>query len=297
MLTNENTNIDNSPLEEGKAPDSAETLKSGLSPETKKVIAVATGIGVASAGIGLTTGTAYSEEIKENIGKVEEVITGTPATNTAEAPVVTPVENIVSISHSTTDADGVIHTVELIDCDADSIADDVTITQLEPDGSYITMGGDLNLLNPLFYEQTGENSNDQNVVVNQEEQNGITYTIELHDYDMDGIIDDGNVTVVGPNDFYVQENLSAEVIDGFSSLDANYAKEEEYGALGLNSEYEMSDVNELSGTNYEPINWEDFSEVSQESEYMLELNDTNFDNYSSSEVFITDDSAIAGDIL
>jgi hypothetical protein len=39
------------------------------------------------------------------------------------------------------------------------------------------MGGDLNLLNPVFYEQTGENSNDQNVVVNQEEQNGITYTI------------------------------------------------------------------------------------------------------------------------
>ena len=59
----------------------------------------------------------------------------------------------------------------------------------------------------------------------------------------------------------------------------------------------MSDVNELSGTNYEPINWEDFSEVSQESEYMSELNDTNFDNYSSSEAFLVSDSAIAEDIL
>lgn len=288
MLTNDKTELVNEP---------AEALTSGLTPETKKVIAVATGIAVASAGVGLATGTAYSEEIKENVGKVEEAISGSSASNAAETPVATPAENIVSISHSMTDADGVIHTVELIDCDADSIADDVTITQLEPDGAYISMGGDLNLLNPVFYEQTDENSNDVNEVVNQEEQNGITYTIELHDYDMDGIIDDGNVTVVGPNDFYVQENLSAEVIDGFSSLESNYATEEEYGALGLNSDYEMSDVNELSGTNYEPINWEDFSEVSQESEYMSELNDTNFDNYSSSEAFLVDDSAIAEDIL
>ena len=97
--------------------------------------------------------------------------------------------------------------------------------------------------------------------------------------------------------FCVQENLSAEVIDGFSSLESDYATEEEYGALGLNSDYEMSDVNVLSGTNYEPINWEDFSEVSQESEYMSELNDTNFDNYSSSEAFLVSDSAIAEDIL
>lgn len=288
MLTNDKTELVNEP---------AEALTSGLTPETKKVIAVATGIAVASAGVGLATGTAYSEEIKENVGKVEEAISGSSASNAAETPVATPAENIVSISHSMTDADGVIHTVELIDCDADSIADDVTITQLEPDGAYISMGGDLNLLNPVFYEQTAENSNDVNEVVNQEEQNGITYTIELHDYDMDGIIDDGNVTVVGPNDFYVQENLSAEVIDGFSSLESNYATEEEYGALGLNSDYEMSDVNELSGTNYEPINWEDFSEVSQESEYMSELNDTNFDNYSSSEAFLVSDSAIAEDIL
>lgn len=288
MLTNDKTELVNEP---------AEALTSGLTPETKKVIAVATGIAVASAGVGLATGTAYSEEIKENVGKVEEAISGSSASNAAETPVATPAENIVSISHSMTDADGVIHTVELIDCDADSIADDVTITQLEPDGAYISMGGDLNLLNPVFYEQTDENSSDLNEVVNQEEQNGITYTIELHDYDMDGIIDDGNVTVVGPNDFYVQENLSAEVIDGFSSLESNYATEEEYGALGLNSDYEMSDVNELSGTNYEPINWEDFSEVSQESEYMSELNDTNFDNYSSSEAFLVSDSAIAEDIL
>ena len=288
MLTNDKTELVNEP---------AEALTSGLTPETKKVIAVATGIAVASAGVGLATGTAYSEEIKENVGKVEEAISGSSASNAAETPVATPAENIVSISHSMTDADGVIHTVELIDCDADSIADDVTITQLEPDGAYISMGGDLNLLNPVFYEQTDENSNDLNEVVNQEEQNGITYTIELHDYDMDGIIDDGNVTVVGPNDFYVQENLSAEVIDGFSSLESNYATEEEYGALGLNSDYEMSDVNELSGTNYEPINWEDFSEVSQESEYMSELNDTNFDNYSSSEAFLVSDSSIAEDIL
>lgn len=288
MLTNDKTELVNEP---------AEALTSGLTPETKKVIAVATGIAVASAGVGLATGTAYSEEIKENVGKVEEAISGSSASNAAETPVATPAENIVSISHSMTDADGVIHTVELIDCDADSIADDVTITQLEPDGAYISMGGDLNLLNPVFYEQTDENSNDVNEVVNQEEQNGITYTIELHDYDMDGIIDDGNVTVVGPNDFYVQENLSAEVIDGFSSLESNYATEEEYGALGLNSDYEMSDVNELSGTNYEPINWEDFSEVSQESEYMSELNDTNFDNYSSSEAFLVSDSDIAEDIL
>lgn len=288
MLTNDKTELVNEP---------AEALTSGLTPETKKVIAVATGIAVASAGVGLATGTAYSEEIKENVGKVEEAISGSSASNAAETSVATPAENIVSISHSMTDADGVIHTVELIDCDADSIADDVTITQLEPDGAYISMGGDLNLLNPVFYEQTDENSSDLNEVVNQEEQNGITYTIELHDYDMDGIIDDGNVTVVGPNDFYVQENLSAEVIDGFSSLESNYATEEEYGALGLNSDYEMSDVNELSGTNYEPINWEDFSEVSQESEYMSELNDTNFDNYSSSEAFLVSDSAIAEDIL
>lgn len=288
MLTNDKTELVNEP---------AEALTSGLTPETKKVIAVATGIAVASAGVGLATGTAYSEEIKENVGKVEEAISGSSASNAAETPVATPAENIVSISHSMTDADGVIHTVELIDCDADSIADDVTITQLEPDGAYISMGGDLNLLNPVFYEQTDENSSDLNEVVNQEEQNGITYTIELHDYDMDGIIDDGNVTVVGPNDFYVQENLSAEVIDGFSSLESNYATEEEYGALGLNSDYEMSDVNELSGTNYEPINWEDFSEVSQESEYMSELNDTNFDNYSSSEAFLVSDSSIAEDIL
>ena len=288
MLTNDKTELVNEP---------AEALTSGLTPETKKVIAVATGIAVASAGVGLATGTAYSEEIKENVGKVEEAISGSSASNAAETPVATPAENIVSISHSMTDADGVVHTVELIDCDADSIADDVTITQLEPDGAYISMGGDLNLLNPVFYEQTDENSSDLNEVVNQEEQNGITYTIELHDFDMDGIIDDGNVTVVGPNDFYVQENLSAEVIDGFSSLESNYATEEEYGALGLNSDYEMSDVNELSGTNYEPINWEDFSEVSQESEYMSELNDTNFDNYSSSEAFLVDDSAIAEDIL
>jgi hypothetical protein len=288
MLTNDKTELVNEP---------AEALTSGLTPETKKVIAVATGIAVASAGVGLATGTAYSEEIKENVGKVEEAISGSSASNAAETPVATPAENIVSISHSMTDADGVIHTVELIDCDADSIADDVTITQLEPDGAYITMGGDLNLLNTVFYEQTDENSNDLNEVVNQEEQNGITYTIELHDYDMDGIIDDGNVTVVGPNDFYVQENLSAEVIDGFSSLESDYATEEEYGALGLNSDYEMSDVNELSGTNYEPINWEDFSEVSQESEYMSELNDTNFDNYSSSEAFLVSDSDIAEDIL
>lgn len=288
MLTNDKTELVNEP---------AEALTSGLTPETKKVIAVATGIAVASAGVGLATGTAYSEEIKENVGKVEEAISGSSASNAAETPVATPAENIVSISHSMTDADGVIHTVELIDCDADSIADDVTITQLEPDGAYISMGGDLNLLNPVFYEQTNENINDVNEVVNQEEQNGITYTIELHDYDMDGIIDDGNVTVVGPNDFYVQENLSAEVIDGFSSLESDYATEEEYGALGLNSAYEMSDVNELSGTNYEPINWEDFSEVSQESEYMSELNDTNFDNYSSSEAFLVSDSDIAEDIL
>lgn len=288
MLTNDKTDLVNEP---------AETLTSGLTPETKKVIAVATGIAVASAGVGLATGTVYSEEIKENVGKVEEAISGSSASNAAETPVATPAENIVSISHSMTDADGVIHTVELIDCDADSIADDVTITQLEPDGAYITMGGDLNLLNPVFYEQTHENSNDLNVVVNQEEQNGITYTIELHDYDMDGIIDDGNITVVGPNDFYVQENLSAEVIDSFSSLESDYATEEEYGALGLNSDYEMSDVNELSGTNYEPINWEDFSEVSQESEYMSELNDTNFDNYSSSEAFLVSDTDIAEDIL
>ena len=288
MLTNDKTELVNEP---------AETLTSGLTPETKKVIAVATGIAVASAGVGLATGTAYSEEIKENVGKVEEAISGSSASNAAETPVATPAENIVSISHSMTDADGVIHTVELIDCDADSIADDVTITQLEPDGAYISMGGDLNLLNPVFYEQTDENSSDLNEVVNQEEQNGITYTIELHDYDMDGIIDDGNVTVLGPNDFYVQENLSAEVIDGFSSLESNYATEEEYGALGLNSDYEMSDVNELSGTNYEPINWEDFSEVSQESEYLSELNETNFDNYSSSEAFLVGDSDIAEDIL
>lgn len=288
MLTNDKTELVNEP---------AEALTSGLTPETKKVIAVATGIAVASAGVGLATGTAYSEEIKENVGKVEEAISGSSASNAAETPMATPAENIVSISHSMTDADGVIHTVELIDCDADSIADDVTITQLEPDGAYISMGGDLNLLNTVFYEQTDENSNDLNEVVNQEEQNGITYTIELHDYDMDGIIDDGNVTVVGPNDFYVQENLSAEVIDGFSSLESDYATEEEYGALGLNSDYEMSDVNELSGTNYEPINWEDFSEVSQESEYMSELNDTNFDNYSSSEAFLVSDSDIAEDIL
>ena len=288
MLTNDKTELVNEP---------AEALTSGLTPETKKVIAVATGIAVASAGVGLATGTAYSEEIKENVGKVEEAISGSSASNAAETPVATPAENIVSISHSMTDADGVIHTVELIDCDADSIADDVTITQLEPDGAYISMGGDLNLLNPVFYEQTDENSSDLNEVVNQEEQNGITYTIELHDYDMDGIIDDGNITVVGPNDFYVQENLSAEVIDGFSSLESDYATEEEYGALGLNSDYEMSDVNELSGTNYEPINWEDFSEVSQESEYMSELNDTNFDNYSSSEAFLVSDSSIAEDIL
>ena len=288
MLTNDKTELVNEP---------AETLTSGLTPETKKVIAVATGIAVASAGVGLATGTAYSEEIKENVGKVEEAISGSSASNAAETPVAAPAENIVSISHSMTDADGVIHTVELIDCDADSIADDVTITQLEPDGAYITMGGDLNLLNPVFYEQADENSNEVNEVVNQEEQNGITYTIELHDYDMDGIIDDGNFTVVGPNDFYVQENLSAEVIDSFSSLESDYATEEEYGALGLNSDYEMSDVNELSGTNYEPINWEDFSEVSQESEYMSELNDTNFDNYSSSEAFLVSDTDIAEDIL
>ena len=288
MLTNDKTELVNEP---------AEALTSGLTPETKKVIAVATGIAVASAGVGLATGTAYSEEIKENVGKVEEAISGSSASNAAETPVATPAENIVSISHSMTGADGVIHTVELIDCDADSIADDVTITQLEPDGAYISMGVDLNLLNPVFYEQTDENSSDLNEVVNQEEQNGITYTIELHDYDMDGIIDDGNVTVVGPNDFYVQENLSAEVIDGFSSLESDYATEEEYGALGLNSDYEMSDVNELSGTNYEPINWEDFSEVSQESEYMSELNYTNFDNYSSSEAFLVSDTDIAEDIL
>ena len=288
MLTNDKTELVNEP---------AEALTSGLTPETKKVIAVATGIAVASAGVGLATGTAYSEEIKENVGKVEEAISGSSASNAAEIPVATHAENIVSISHSMTDADGVIHTVELIDCDADSIADDVTITQLEPDGAYISMGGDLNLLNPVFYEQADENSNEVNEVVNQEEQNGITYTIELHDYDMDGIIDDGNITVVGPNDFYVQENLSAEVIDGFSSLESDYATEEEYGALGLNSDYEMSDVNELSGTNYEPINWEDFSEVSQESEYMSELNDTNFDNYSSSEAFLVSDTDIAEDIL
>lgn len=149
MLTNDKTDLVNEP---------AETLTSGLTPETKKVIAVATGIAVASAGVGLATGTVYSEEIKENVGKVEEAISGSSASNAAETPVATPAENIVSISHSMTDADGVIHTVELIDCDADSIADDVTITQLEPDGAYITMGGDLNLLNPVFYEQTHENS-------------------------------------------------------------------------------------------------------------------------------------------
>ena len=90
MLTNDKTELVNEP---------GEALTSGLTPETKKVIAVATGIAVASAGVGLATGTAYSEEIKENVGKVEEAISGSSASNAAETPLATPAENIVSISH------------------------------------------------------------------------------------------------------------------------------------------------------------------------------------------------------
>jgi hypothetical protein len=40
-----------------------------------------------------------------------------------------------------------------------------------------------------------------------EMQQGLTYTIQLHDFDMDGVIDDGSITMVGPEDEFVIEHI------------------------------------------------------------------------------------------
>jgi len=130
-----------------------------------------------------------------------------------------------------------------------------------------------------------------------EMQQGLTYTIQLHDFDMDGVIDDGSFTMVGPEDEFVVEYLFTDDMGEFSNTDMNFAEEDSYGEyLGLGS-LEPNTTGDIYNADYQEIEWDSFSDASVESDYMMEFSETDFEAYVETDNFEMDSTDYGLDMM
>jgi hypothetical protein len=307
---------DNPKQEKTPAPESNPAYTPPAAKKDSSSAGVGVGIGVAAAGIGVAMGAIFSDEIKEGYQHLENAVSDT-ASGLTDA--VTPSSDSM-MTHSVTEDDGSVHTVELIDCDGDGVVDDMLLTTIDPNGEYVTTGGSLNPLNQLATSDSGEiyfPDTDPGLIFGDPEpiygsdggeiltvgggggemQQGLTYTIQLHDFDMDGVIDDGSFTMVGPEDEFVVEHLFADDMGEFSNTDMNFAEEDSYGEyLGLGS-LEPNTTGDIYNADYQEIEWDSFSDASVESDYMMEFSETDFEAYVETDNFEMDSTDYGLDMM
>ena len=312
---------DNPKQEKTPAPESKPAYTPPTAKKDSSSAGVGVGIGVAAAGAGVAMGAIFSDEIKEGYQHLENAVSDA-ASGLTDA--VSPSSDSM-MTHSVTDDDGSVHTVELIDCDGDGVVDDMLITTIDPNGEYVTTGGSLTGLNQLATSDTvetyfpepdlidldppfgGFDGADINDVVYEgdtmgvsgggEMQQGLTYTVQLHDFDMDGVIDDGSFTMVSPEDEFVVEHLFADDMGEFSNIDMNFAEEDSYGEyLGLGS-LEPNTTGDIYNADYQEIEWDSFSDASVESDYMMEFSETDFEAYVETDNFEMDSTDYGLDMM
>lgn len=312
---------DNPKQEKTPAPESKPAYTPPIPKKDSSSAGAGVGIGVAAAGAGVAMGAIFSDEIKEGYQHLENAVSDA-ASGISDA--VSPSSDNI-ITHSVTDDDGSVHTVELIDCDGDGVVDDMLLTTIDPNGEYVTTGGSLDGLNQLATSDTvetyfpepdlidldppfgGFDGADINDVVYEgdtmgvsgggEMQQGLTYTVQLHDFDMDGVIDDGSFTMVSPEDEFVVEHLFADDMGEFSNIDMNFAEEDSYGEyLGLGS-LEPNTTGDIYNADYQEIEWDSFSDASVESDYMMEFSETDFEAYVETDNFEMDSTDYGLDMM
>jgi hypothetical protein len=305
---------DNPKQEKTPVPESKPAYTPPSAKKDSSSAGVGVGVGVAAAGAGVAMGAIFSDEIKEGYQHLENAVSDA-ASGLTDA--VSPSSDSM-MTHSVTDDDGSVHTVELIDCDGDGVVDDMLITTIDPNGEYVTTGGSLDALNQLATSDSGgtyfpepdpgiifgdpEPFYDPNGILTDgagggEMQQGLTYTIQLHDFDMDGVIDDGSITMVGPEDEFVIEHIFEDDMGEFSNLDMNFAEEDSYGEyLGLSS-LEPNTTGDIYNTDYEEIEWDSFSDASVESDYMMEFSETDFEAYVETDNFEMDSTDYGLDMM
>lgn len=326
LIQDDNPKQEKTPASESKPAYTPPTAKKDSSSA-----GVGVGIGVAAAGAGVAMGAIFSDEIKEGYQHLENAVSDA-ASGITDA--VSPSSDSM-MTHSVTDDDGSVHTVELIDCDGDGVVDDMLLTTIDPNGEYVTTGGSLDPLNQLAAGDGGftgfpdfedppfiddpslfpvgtdggdiifgdpEPFYDPNYIFTDgagggEIQQGWTYTIQLHDFNMDGVIDDGSFTMVGPEDEFVVEHLFADDMGEFSNIDMNFAEEDSYGEyLGLGS-LEPNTAMDIYNADYEEIEWDSFSDASVESDYMMEFSETDFEAYVETDNFEMDSTDYGLDMM
>ena len=312
---------DNPKQEKTPAPESKPAYTPPTAKKDSSSAGVGVGIGVAAAGAGVAMGAIFSDEIKEGYQHLENAVSDA-ASGLTDA--VSPSSDSM-MTHSVTDDDGSVHTVELIDCDGDGVVDDMLLTTIDPNGVYVTTGGSLDALNQLTTSDSGGtyfpepdlidvdppfggfDGADINDVVYEgdtmgvsgggEMQQGLTYTVQLHDFDMDGVIDDGSFTMVSPEDEFVVEHLFADDMGEFSNIDMNFAEEDSYGEyLGLGS-LEPNTTGDIYNADYQEIEWDSFSDASVESDYMMEFSETDFEAYVETDNFEMDSTDYGLDMM
>ena len=305
---------DNPKQEKTPVPESKPAYTPPAAKKDSSSAGVGVGVGVAAAGAGVAMGAIFSDEIKEGYQHLENAVSDA-ASGLTDA--VSPSSDSM-MTHSVTDDDGSVHTVELIDCDGDGVVDDMLLTTIDPNGEYVTTGGSLDDLNQLVTSDSGETyfpDTDPGLIFGEstcgfdggeiltvggegsEIQQGLTYTVQLHDFDMDGVIDDGSFTMVGPEDEFVIEHIFEDDMGEFSNLDMNFAEEDSYGEyLGLSS-LEPNTTGDIYNADYEEIEWDSFSDASVESDYMMEFSETDFEAYVETDNFEMDSTDYGLDMM
>jgi hypothetical protein len=308
---------DNPKQEKTPAPESKPAYTPPAAKKDSSSAGVGVGVGVAAAGAGVAMGAIFSDEIKEGYQHLENAVSDA-ASGLTDA--VSPSSDSM-MTHSVTDDDGSVHTVELIDCDGDGVVDDMLLTTIDPNGEYVTTGGSLDPLNqfaagdggfidfdpPPFIDPFPEGTDEVQTIHPYEPmgtgfgggeiQQGLTYTVQLHDFDMDGVIDDGSFTMVGPEDEFVIEHIFEDDMGEFSNLDMNFAEEDSYGEyLGLSS-LDPNTTGDIYNTDYEEIEWDSFSDASVESDYMMEFSETDFEAYVETDNFEMDSTDYGLDMM
>lgn len=130
-----------------------------------------------------------------------------------------------------------------------------------------------------------------------EMQQGLTYTIQLHDFDMDGVIDDGSFTMVSPEDEFVVEHLFADDMGEFSNIDMNFAEEDAYGEYFDIYGIEPNTTGDIYNADYQEIEWDSFADAPVESDYMMEFSETDFEAYVETDNFEMDSTDYGLDMM
>jgi hypothetical protein len=307
---------DNPKQEKTPVPESKPAYTPPVAKKDSSSAGVGVGVGVAAAGAGVAMGAIFSDEIKEGYQHLENAVSDA-ASGLTDA--VTPSSDSM-MTHSVTDDDGSVHTVELIDCDGDGVVDDMLLTTIDPNGEYVTTGGSLDDLNQLVTSDSGEiyfPDTDPGLIFGDTEpifgsdggeiltvggegseiQQGLTYTVQLHDFDMDGVIDDGSFTMVGPEDEFVIEHIFEDDMGEFSNLDMNFAEEDSYGEYLDLSSLEPNTTGDIYNADYEEIEWDSFPDASVESDYMMEFSETDFEAYVETDNFEMDSTDYGLDMM